>query len=309
MNKINISLLIPVYNEEKKILTTIRSIPNFIKEIIVYDKGSTDKTLEILKSYPNVIVKKVAYSNRGEENYNEVLSFSKNDWVFFINAGEILPKRIFQFISQIIYKDSNIDLIMIPRKMYVFQVFFEKSPWGIQYYPFCFKKSKIKISKNIHEPFYVTSEDKRYFLPPNENTNIVHITHNSFGNYFNHIDSYIEHEYNNLRDSNKSIQKCKDQILLYNNLFKSNSVNKTIHFAAWSIYWNSIILRLLESKHNLNFEATDYNEFVNYLKSKKDYTNKLIKPSNFMIIYLKKLYRKHYNIKWIRLLKAKIIKT
>ncbi len=56
-----ISIIIPVYNEEKtvsKLLDYLLEIinPEFTKEIIVVDGGSQDVTLNILKNYPKIIV-------------------------------------------------------------------------------------------------------------------------------------------------------------------------------------------------------------------------------------------------------------
>ena len=307
--KNKISVIIPTYNEEKRIETCLKSIPSSFDEVIVFDKGSTDNTLKIISRYKLIKVISIPFSNRGKENPLMIFPYARNEWVLIITASEILSENIFNKINQTIIQNPEIELIMVPREMYVFQTYFKGSPWGIQYYPFCFQKSKIKFSKNVHELFYIENEEKKLFLPPIKETLVKHITHNSFNKYFSHIEDYIENEFEKYKDTSDAIQKCKDQILLYEGLFKSNSVNKTIHFAAWSIYWNSIILRLLESKYNLNFEKTKYSEFIDFLENKKDYTNKLIKPSNFIIIYLKKIYRRLFNIKFIRLLKDKIIKT
>lgn len=47
----NISVIIPCYNEEKAIAEVIKSIPkNNIKEIIVVDNNSTDKSAEVAKT-------------------------------------------------------------------------------------------------------------------------------------------------------------------------------------------------------------------------------------------------------------------
>ena len=48
-----ISIIIPVYNEEKTILKVLQELSNikfknFIKEVIVINDGSTDRTKEIL---------------------------------------------------------------------------------------------------------------------------------------------------------------------------------------------------------------------------------------------------------------------
>lgn len=306
LNKITI--FIPTYNEEKRILTSLKSIPVFFDEIILYDKGSIDKTLDIAKTFEKVIIKKIPFSNKGEENYKEILSFAKNEWVFFMTSSEILSENIFQKINQTINENPEIELIMVPREMYVFQSNFKGSPWGIQYFPFCFQKSKIKFSKNVHELFYVESEQKKYFLRPTEETLVKHITHNSFNKYYDHIEDYIKNEFEKYKDTSGAIQKCKDQILLYEDLLKSNSVNKTMHFAAWSIYWNSIILKILDSKYNIDFEGYDYHKYLDFIERKKDFLDHEIKPSNFMIISLKKFYRKYYKFKLIRKLANLYIK-
>lgn len=48
----NLTIVIPAYNEEKKIANVLDSIPNKIKSnVIVVNDGSTDKTEEIVKSF------------------------------------------------------------------------------------------------------------------------------------------------------------------------------------------------------------------------------------------------------------------
>lgn len=56
-----LSIIIPVLNEENsitKILDYLQHIINsdYVKEILVVDGGSIDKTLLLLESYPNVVV-------------------------------------------------------------------------------------------------------------------------------------------------------------------------------------------------------------------------------------------------------------
>ena len=49
--KNKISVIIPTYNEEKRIETCLKSIPSSFDEVIVFDKGSTDNTLKIISRY------------------------------------------------------------------------------------------------------------------------------------------------------------------------------------------------------------------------------------------------------------------
>ena len=47
--KNTVAAIVPAYNEEKLILKTLSSIPEFIDKIIVIDDNSSDNTVEIIK--------------------------------------------------------------------------------------------------------------------------------------------------------------------------------------------------------------------------------------------------------------------
>ena len=60
-----ISVIIPVFNEEKSIPYVLKDIPDFVNQIIVCDNSSTDKTSEIAESLGAKVVfeKKKGYGN------------------------------------------------------------------------------------------------------------------------------------------------------------------------------------------------------------------------------------------------------
>ena len=54
-----ISIIVPVFNEDKNILKVLENLKNlkfknFSKEVIIINDGSTDKTLDILKTNPHL---------------------------------------------------------------------------------------------------------------------------------------------------------------------------------------------------------------------------------------------------------------
>ena len=56
---VNLSIIVPVYNEEKTILEILSKLSKLKKycklEIIIVNDGSTDGTTEIIKQYKNVV--------------------------------------------------------------------------------------------------------------------------------------------------------------------------------------------------------------------------------------------------------------
>ncbi len=87
---VTLSLIIPAFNEEKyigRLLTSIAELPlTSVKEVIVVDNNSTDKTQEIARSFKNVTVvtetrKGVAFArSRGAElATGEIIAFLDAD--------------------------------------------------------------------------------------------------------------------------------------------------------------------------------------------------------------------------------------
>ena len=54
-----VGVLMMIKNEESSIAVTINSVKNYIKHIIIFDTGSTDKTIQIVKHQP--LIRKINY--------------------------------------------------------------------------------------------------------------------------------------------------------------------------------------------------------------------------------------------------------
>ncbi|MAH97742.1 MAG: glycosyltransferase [Euryarchaeota archaeon] len=115
--KITLSIIMPVYNEENTILESLRKIkflePNADLEIIVINDGSTDKTKTILEKNSNLYNTLINLKN----NYGkgkaviEGLKKSKSKYIVFQDADlEYDPKDLKKFIIKV--ENLNADLVM-----------------------------------------------------------------------------------------------------------------------------------------------------------------------------------------------------
>jgi len=92
-DKIGISVVIPAYNEEKRIGQTISEIRSYLKskkysyEIIVVDDGSTDGTLNILKDMLTSDLRIITITKVGKGTaVKEGILSANHELVFFMDA-------------------------------------------------------------------------------------------------------------------------------------------------------------------------------------------------------------------------------
>lgn len=61
----NLYIIVPAYNEENTIVSVIRDLQQYFKNIIVVDDGSTDLTSEILAQFDVLLIRKVQNEGQG----------------------------------------------------------------------------------------------------------------------------------------------------------------------------------------------------------------------------------------------------
>lgn len=89
----NISVVVLAKNNENTIKKTLESLKGF-SDVVVYDNGSTDKTIEIAKSFSNVNLVQGEFKGFGWTK-NQAASFAKNDWILIIDSDEVVDLELF----------------------------------------------------------------------------------------------------------------------------------------------------------------------------------------------------------------------
>ena len=102
INKIPISVVIPVKNEERNLPLCLEKLASF-SEVVIVDSQSTDRTAEIVNSFGFKLIN-FKWNGHFPKKRNWTLRNVnlKNDWVLFLDADEFLTQDFIDEISIII---------------------------------------------------------------------------------------------------------------------------------------------------------------------------------------------------------------
>jgi glycosyltransferase involved in cell wall biosynthesis len=114
-NQYFFSIIIPTYNVENIINSTLNSILNQTfnnYEILIIDNLSSDKTLEIASSYNDKRIKIFFENDSGiYDAMNKGIKLSSGDWIYFLGCDdELFNKNVLYDIQKII-KEFECDII------------------------------------------------------------------------------------------------------------------------------------------------------------------------------------------------------
>lgn len=127
--KINFSVAIITFNEEKNIKDCIESINDLSDEIIILDSYSTDKTLEIASQFSNVKIFTNEFIGHVEQK-NKAIDLCSGKWVLSIDADERISSALKKEISDILKMENNeVKGYKIPRLTFHLGKFIRHGGW------------------------------------------------------------------------------------------------------------------------------------------------------------------------------------
>lgn len=111
-----------VNNEENFIWFSVMSVIDFVDKILIYDTGSTDKTVEVIKKIKSLKGNKIIFKQAGEVNMDEfpkmrqnMLDESKSDWILVLDGDEIWwENSISKLKNEIKSKGEKVDGVVVP---------------------------------------------------------------------------------------------------------------------------------------------------------------------------------------------------
>lgn len=88
----DISVTILTKNNQKTLREVLEALKDF-SEVLIYDTGSTDETLQIVKSFPNVRVEERPFVGFGP-THNLASGMAKYDWILSIDSDEVVTPEL-----------------------------------------------------------------------------------------------------------------------------------------------------------------------------------------------------------------------
>lgn len=139
MTKLKIAVNTIIRNEERWVWFAVMSVINYVDEIMIWDTGSTDKTIEVIKNINNPKIKFKAIKVTENESdlskaRNQMLKETRADWLMILDGDEIWPdtsiQKAIEFIKS---KGNSYDSIVVPTLNCIGDVFHISPPNAGQY--------------------------------------------------------------------------------------------------------------------------------------------------------------------------------
>ncbi|HDD31758.1 MAG TPA: glycosyltransferase family 2 protein [Thermococcus litoralis] len=102
-----ISVIIPAYNEAKRIGKVLSKIPEFVDEVIVVDDGSEDNTFEVAKNHGAEVIRLEKNQGKGAAMREGIKKISGDVVVFMDADGQHNPEEIEKLVSPILKGEAD----------------------------------------------------------------------------------------------------------------------------------------------------------------------------------------------------------
>lgn len=180
----SISVTILTKNSEKYLKQVLDPLKDF-HEVLIFDNGSTDSTLEIASQYRNVTIQIGTFDGFGA-THNKASNLAKNDWILSIDSDEVVSEQMKQSIFGL--KLAADCVYSFPRHNYFNGRFIKWCGWypDRQYRLYNRKKTQF-VEARVHE-----AVDVRDMQHVKLKGHIVHYSYDSIKEFLTKMQSYSE---------------------------------------------------------------------------------------------------------------------
>jgi glycosyltransferase involved in cell wall biosynthesis len=192
----DITVYITVRNEEERIKACLKRLL-WAKEIIIFDKESTDKTVMICRELgANVIsVPNYTVNNKGAERFKQNGS---GNWCLFLTASDLLGAKLKDDILKIINKKNDTTYaVALPFLTFSFGVHLKMSPFSGNSKVLLIRRDKVLISKAVHQEIGFNGDKFLKIKSPKIDdleAHVMHLSNETVLDYMKKFPRYMEME-------------------------------------------------------------------------------------------------------------------
>jgi len=175
----SISAVLIVYNEEQRIEAALKSLC-WCDEIIVADRNSSDRTVEIARKYTDK-VHLLPSTEFSPQDIEFCLSKVGTDWMLLATASDLIHPSCASQVRELISRaEFPYDIIAIPFRRYVLGLESKRSPWysklnsGI-----LFRKKIARVNLNSVHGALTLDSARKYEMPDSAEACMYHLTHST----------------------------------------------------------------------------------------------------------------------------------
>lgn len=191
-----ITAIVLTKNEEEKIAKCLDSL-SFCDEIIVCDDFSTDSTCSIAKKYKAKILKRHLNQDFASQR-NFALNYATNEWVFFVDADEVVSKELASEIINVLPRTEK-NAFYVHRSDYFLGKRLRYGEFGNSKIIRLAKKDAGLWSRSVHEVWDIKGDVGEL------KSSLLHYPHDNLFLFINSINFYARiHALENYRSGEKS---------------------------------------------------------------------------------------------------------
>ena len=157
--KLPISVCMLVKNEEDRLIKSLPPLSIF-EEVLVYDSGSTDKSINICKKYD---AKVIQGEWRGFSETRKLL-FSKasQPWIFWLDADEVVTAELSNELRSINFGRSHCEGFEVNRKVFFENKWINCGEWFPDWNVRIFRSNYWEMEhRDVHEGIFIKGNSKR----------------------------------------------------------------------------------------------------------------------------------------------------
>lgn len=313
-----ISIIIPLYNNEKYFKTCIESVMKQTYkniEIIVINDGSTDKSFEIAKEYETMDkrIKLINKNNSGVSDTRNIgVDISKGKYIIFIDSDDWIELNTIEIMYNYIIKNS-VDIVRCNTKRFTTskKYIIDRIPSDILNKKIDIKQDKsilnylfdskkrincysplLLINRNIIPKFNTKlfcMEDVAFYIELFINANSIYFINNELYNY-RYNENSSSKNYKNVKNNIEGIIDSMNYII---NILNSKGINDDNLISNIYInYFNIIISKLdilINSKNTDLLKKINDDLLIDVIKSVKYSKLNMIKKLEFILLKNQKI--------------------